>query len=86
MLISFLGAPLWFITLSPADNRHPICLYFADTGEKFSPELRLSAEHNQLIAIIFTGPHSPARVRQSPPDSAGLWWTLARLVPYITKI
>ena len=49
-LTSFLGAPSWFITLSPADNRHPICLYFADTGEKFSPELRSSAEHNRLIA------------------------------------
>jgi hypothetical protein len=49
-LISFLGAPSWFITLSPADNRHPICLYFADTGEKFSPELRSSADRNRLIA------------------------------------
>ena len=49
-LISFLGAPLWFITLSPADNRHPICLYFTDTGEKFLPDLRSSAECNRLIA------------------------------------
>lgn len=49
-LISFLGAPSWFITLSPADNRHPICLYFADTGERFSPELRSSADRNRLIA------------------------------------
>lgn len=49
-LISFLGAPSWFITLSPADNRHPICLYFADTGEKFSPELRSSAVRNHMIA------------------------------------
>jgi hypothetical protein len=49
-LISFLGAPSWFITLSPADNRHPICLYFADTGEKFSPELRSSADRNLLVA------------------------------------
>ena len=36
-LISFLGAPSWFITFSPADNKHPISLYFADTNEKFSP-------------------------------------------------
>jgi len=49
-LISFLGAPSWFITLSPADNRHPICLYFADTGETFSPEIRGSSERNRLIA------------------------------------
>ena len=39
-LISFLGAPSWFITFSPADNKHPICLYFADKNEKFSPLLK----------------------------------------------
>ena len=49
-LISFTGAPLWFITLSPADSRHPICLYYADTGERFSPEVRLSQDRNRLIA------------------------------------
>jgi hypothetical protein len=49
-LISFLGVPSWFITLSPADNRHPICLYFADTGERFSPEIISSADRNRLIA------------------------------------
>lgn len=36
-LIARLGAPLWYITLSPADNRHPICLYFADTKQEFHP-------------------------------------------------
>jgi len=30
-LISFHGAPSWYITLSPADNKHPISLYYADT-------------------------------------------------------
>jgi len=40
-LISYFGAPSWFITFSPADNMHPISLYFADTQERFSPELRL---------------------------------------------
>jgi len=29
-LISFRGAPPWYITLSPADNKHPISLYYAD--------------------------------------------------------
>ncbi|KIM74021.1 hypothetical protein PILCRDRAFT_80473, partial [Piloderma croceum F 1598] len=38
-LISYLGAPSWFITFAPADNRHPIALYFADTKETFSPEI-----------------------------------------------
>jgi len=37
--IAFIGAPSWFITLSPADNRHPLCLYFADDQIKFCPDL-----------------------------------------------
>src|SRR4051794_33453031 len=49
-LISFLGAPSWFITFSPADVKHPISLYFADTKESFQPELRRYDERYQLIA------------------------------------
>ena len=49
-LISFMGAPSWFITFSPADNRHPICLYFADTQEKFSPTICAPDECYRLIA------------------------------------
>jgi len=49
-LISYIGAPSWFITFAPADCRHPICLYFADTKEKFSPELRTGKESYNLIA------------------------------------
>ncbi|KAI0283176.1 hypothetical protein BC826DRAFT_1093846 [Russula brevipes] len=29
-LIAYMGAPMWYITLSPADNKHPLSLYFAD--------------------------------------------------------
>ena len=49
-LISFAGAPSWFITFSPADNMHPISLYFADTDETFSPTLRSYEERYVLIA------------------------------------
>jgi len=38
----------WFITFSPADNMHPISLYFADTQETFSPELRPENERTDL--------------------------------------
>ncbi|KAH7908100.1 hypothetical protein BJ138DRAFT_1013469, partial [Hygrophoropsis aurantiaca] len=31
-LISYKGAPSWYITLSPSDERSPICLYFADAS------------------------------------------------------
>ena len=49
-LISFAGAPSWFITFAPADNMHPISLYFADTKETFSPEIRSYDERYRLIA------------------------------------
>ena len=43
-LISFLGVPSWFITFAPANNKHPICLYYADTEEEFSPLLKDNTE------------------------------------------
>jgi len=49
-MISQLGAPSWFITLSPADSRHPICLYYADKKFEFTPNLRSANERNLLIA------------------------------------
>ena len=36
-LIPFQGAPSWYIILSPADNKHPISLCYADTKEEFTP-------------------------------------------------
>jgi hypothetical protein len=49
-LISFKGAPSWFITFSPVDTNHPLCLYFADNQINFSPKLRDSDERIRLIA------------------------------------
>ncbi|KAF9534440.1 hypothetical protein CPB83DRAFT_743686, partial [Crepidotus variabilis] len=49
-LISYLGAPCWFLILSPADNKHPISLYLADKQVEFSPELHLPDEAYRLIA------------------------------------
>ncbi|KAH7905989.1 hypothetical protein BJ138DRAFT_968207, partial [Hygrophoropsis aurantiaca] len=39
-LISYKGAPTWYITLSPADEKHPICLYFADVDREFRPFIK----------------------------------------------
>jgi hypothetical protein len=36
--------------LSPADNKHPISLYYADTNEKFTPVIRSKSEKDSLIA------------------------------------
>jgi hypothetical protein len=57
-LISFIGAPSWFITFAPADNRHPICLYYADIQENFQPELR---DHDERYRLIAHNPVASAR-------------------------
>ncbi|TFK31823.1 hypothetical protein BDQ12DRAFT_701429 [Crucibulum laeve] len=49
-LISFKGVPSWFITLSSADNRHPIYLYFANQDIEFKPEIRMSDDQYRLIS------------------------------------
>jgi hypothetical protein len=38
-LVYHCGAPFWYITLSPADVKHPVCIYFASSQEKFQPEI-----------------------------------------------
>lgn len=49
-LISFLTAPSWFLTLTFADNRHPLSLYYADEDITFKPEIRTSHSRNLLCA------------------------------------
>jgi hypothetical protein len=38
-LIAYQGAPSWFITLFPVDNKHPLCIYWADKSLAFTPNL-----------------------------------------------
>ncbi|KAI5885744.1 uncharacterized protein SCHCODRAFT_02673452 [Schizophyllum commune H4-8] len=49
-LINFIGAPSWFVTLSPSDSSHPIALYFADKNLEFKPTLRTWKERSDLVA------------------------------------
>jgi len=48
-LISFRGALSWFITFSLADVKNPICLYFVDTKETFTPHICVEDEWHKLI-------------------------------------
>jgi len=57
-LISFIGAPSWFITFAPADNLHPISLYWADTKEEFRPEIK---DYNERYRIMSKNPIASAR-------------------------
>ncbi|RPD73913.1 hypothetical protein L226DRAFT_425133, partial [Lentinus tigrinus ALCF2SS1-7] len=47
-LVSYLGAPSWFITFAPADVKHPLALYMADTNQIFLPQFQDQDE--RLIA------------------------------------
>lgn len=57
-LISFFGAPSWFITLSPADHKHPISLYYADTKETFEPKLKMS--YDEKLRLVANNPVAAA--------------------------
>jgi len=58
-LIAAKGAPSWYITLSPADIQHPICLYYADTKEEFRPEILLP--YDERHRLICKNPVAGAR-------------------------
>jgi hypothetical protein len=49
-LIAYEGAPLWYITLSPADVKNPIALYYAGCDVTFKPCIRAPEERYRLIA------------------------------------
>ena len=57
-LVAHLGAPFWYITLSPADIKHPICLYFAGTNERFRPEI---LPYDERLRLICSNPVAGAR-------------------------
>ncbi|KAF5314576.1 hypothetical protein D9611_007202 [Ephemerocybe angulata] len=57
-MISYKGAPSWFVTLSPVDHKHPLCLYWADKDIKFVPDLR---EYNERVRLIARNPVAGAR-------------------------
>lgn len=57
-LVAHLGAPFWYITLSPADIKHPICLYYAATNEQFKPEI---LPYDERLRHICSNPVAGAR-------------------------
>lgn len=45
----YLNAPQWFITLSPADNKHPLCVYWSGSDETFRPEIKTAQDRLRLV-------------------------------------
>ena len=58
LLIIYLGAPMWYITLSPADINHPLCIYFAGTDVAYRPDFSQRAD---AIAKVISNPVAGAR-------------------------
>jgi len=58
-LIAYMGAPMWYITLLPADNKHPMCLYFADNNKSF--DVSLSHSNDKRFCLIANNPVAGAR-------------------------
>jgi hypothetical protein len=52
------GAPFWYITLSPADIKHPLCIYFAGHTEKFECEV---LPYDERIRLVCKNPVAGAR-------------------------
>lgn len=48
-LINYLNAPSWFITVSPADAKHPLCIHWASHDLEFRPEIKGYRERQHLI-------------------------------------
>ena len=57
-MMSYLGAPSWFITFAPADINHQICLYYADTKQEIYPKFR---EYDDRVRLIANNPVAGAR-------------------------
>ncbi|TFK59135.1 hypothetical protein BDN72DRAFT_743203, partial [Pluteus cervinus] len=57
-LIASKGAPSWYITLSPVDTKHPICIYYAGSTERFTIDI---PEYNDRIRMVSQNPVAAAR-------------------------
>ncbi|KAJ3845586.1 hypothetical protein EV368DRAFT_10011, partial [Lentinula lateritia] len=57
-LIAHKGAPSWYITISPADEKHPISLYYSGTQETFNPTI---IDYKHRLAQTAKNPVAAAR-------------------------
>jgi hypothetical protein len=57
-LIYLRGAPFWYITISPADIKHPLCIYYADKKENFVAEI---LPYDTRLRLICHNPVAGAR-------------------------
>jgi len=50
-MVNHHGAPLWYVTLNPADKKHPLCLYWCSKDLEYRPYIDISDDDcHRLIA------------------------------------
>ena len=57
-LIAHKSAPYFYVTLSPADIQHPLCIYFAQTNEEFKPNI---LPYDERLCSVCANPVAGAR-------------------------
>ena len=57
-LIYHRGAPFWYITISPADIKHPLCIYYAGNNVKFNAEI---LPYDERLRLVCSNPVAGAR-------------------------
>ena len=57
-LIYHRGAPFWYITVSPADIKHPLCIYYAGKNETFEAEI---LPYDERLRLVCANPVAGAR-------------------------
>ncbi|EAU82081.2 hypothetical protein CC1G_09683 [Coprinopsis cinerea okayama7 len=71
-LVAFQGAPNWYITISPADNRHPLAIYWAGDPEPYKPDIKSSTLRETLIATNAAGGRKRGGFSAYQPPTSGL--------------
>ena len=49
--IYHIGSPIWYITLSPADENHPLCIYYAGNKIAFDSKILSPEIQKTLISV-----------------------------------
>ena len=57
-LIYHRGAPFWYITISPADIKHPLCIYYAGKKIEFQEEI---LPYDERLRLVCSNPVAGAR-------------------------
>ncbi|EJD54883.1 hypothetical protein AURDEDRAFT_133193 [Auricularia subglabra TFB-10046 SS5] len=60
-LLSYMGAPTWFITFAPADIHHPLCLYYADSSDCFDEKKISLLPDDTKWRLVANNPIASAR-------------------------